>query len=127
MIINETIVKDLENMQGKPFAAELKKYLLVRYAQEPFPYEYSAQDLYANIKHDIRAYEAGRLDTTLKSPSKRCRQEREHLQHLYIEKCRKAREHADYVAELEQMLAQNGLESPRMARRRLRLSKGVTF
>ncbi len=119
MTINETIVKELEHTRRKPFADELKKYLLVQYGQEPFPYEFSEQDLYANIERDIRAYEAGELNITLQSPSELWQKEREYLQNLYIEKCHEARELADYVAELEWMLAQNGLESPKMAKRRL--------
>jgi hypothetical protein len=119
MTINETIVKELEHTWRKPFPDELKKYLLSQYAQEPFPHEFSEQDLYANIERDIRVYEAGKLDVTLKSQSERWQDEREYLQNLYIEKCREARELVDYVAELEQMLAQNSLESPKMAKRRL--------
>ncbi len=92
---------------------ELKQYLLVKYAQEPFPYVFSEQDLYANIERDIRYYEAGKLDITLKSQSERWQEEREYLQSLYIEKCREVRELVDYVVELEQMLAQSALNLPR--------------
>lgn len=127
MIINETIVKELENTYGKPFADELKQYLLVQYGQEPFPHVFSEQDLYANIERDIRDYEAGKLDITLKSQSERWQEESEYLQSLYTEKCREVRELVDYVAELEQMLAQNGLEPPEMTRRRLEFSKSIAF
>ncbi len=112
MTINETIVKDLEHKCRMLLPDELKKYLLIQYAEEPFPYEYTEQDLFANIERDLRAYEAGELDITLKSQSERWQDEREYLQSLYIEKCREARELTDYVAELEQLLAKNGLEAP---------------
>ncbi len=127
MTINETIIKELEHKCRKLLPYELKKYLLVQYAEEPFPEEYTEQDLYANIERDIRAYEAGKLDITLKSPSERWQEEREFLQSLYLEMCYEARELEDYVAELEQMLAQNGLESPKMAKRRLELSDSTAF
>ena len=127
MIINEKIVKELENTYGKLFADELKQYLLVQYGQEPFPYVFSEQDLYANIERDIRDYEAGKLDITLKSQSERWQEESEYLQSLYTEKCREVRELVDYVAGLEQMLAQIGLESPEMTRRRLEFSKRIAF
>jgi hypothetical protein len=39
------------------FPDDLKRYLLVKYAQEPFPYEFSEQDLYTNIRQDICNYE----------------------------------------------------------------------
>jgi len=127
MTINETIIKDLEHKYRMLLPDELKKYLLVQYAEEPFPEEYTEQDIFANIERDIRAYEAGELDITLKSLSERWQDEREHLQSLYLEMCYEARELADYVAELEQMLAQNGLESPKMAKRRLELSNSTAF
>ncbi len=127
MTINETIIKELEHKYRRFLPDELKKYLLVQYAEEPFPEEYTKQDLFANIWRDIRAYEAGKLDITLKSPSERWQEEREYLQSLYLEMCYEARELADYVAELEQMLAQNGLESPKMAKRRLESSNSMAF
>ena len=117
MTINETIVKELENTWRKPLPDELKQYLLAQYAQEPFPYEFSEQDLYMNMERDIRAYEAGELDVTLKSPSERWQEEREYLQHLYREKCCELRDLSAYVAELEFILSENGLDSPKKKKR----------
>lgn len=127
MTINETIVKELENKWGRLFPDELKRYLLVKYAEEPFPYEFSQQDLYANIKRDINAYDAGKLDVTLKSQLQRLQKEREYLQNLYAEKCYELRELSDYVTELEQILTENGLESSKMRERRLELLKDSAF
>lgn len=107
MIINKTIIKELENTYKTSFPNDLKRYLLVTYAKEPFPYEYSEQDLYTNIRHDIRNYEAGELDVTVKSPSERWRKECEYLQNLYIEKSRELHELEEYVAKLEHMVKQN--------------------
>jgi len=118
MTINKTIIRELENIYKKSIPDDLKKYLLVKYAQEPFPYEFSEQDLYTNIERDIRDYEAGELDVTVKNPSERWLEEREYLQNLYIEKSREAHDLEDYVAELEKILAEHGLESSRMAERR---------
>lgn len=119
MTINKTIIRELEHTYRKSLTEDLKRYLLVKYAQEPFPYEFSEQDLYTNIEHDIRDYEAGELDVTVKSPSERWLEECEYLQNLYIEKSREARDLEDYVAELEQILSEHGLESSRMAERRI--------
>lgn len=69
MTINNAIIKELENAYRKIFSADLKKYLLSEYAEEPLPYEYSEQDLYTNIRKDIKRYEVGELDVTVKSPS----------------------------------------------------------
>lgn len=125
--INETIIKELEITWGRLFPDELKRYLLVKYAEEPFPYEFSQQDLYANIEHDINAYDAGKLDVTLKSQLQCLQEECKYLQNLYAEKCYELRELSDYAAELEQILTENGLESAEMREKRLELLKDLAF
>jgi len=45
MTINKTIIRELETIYKKSIPDDLKKYLLVKYEQEPFPYEFSEQDL----------------------------------------------------------------------------------
>jgi hypothetical protein len=96
MILNEKILKGLERSYRKAFPGDLKKYLLVKYGEEPFPYEFTEQDLYENIRHDICNYEAGELDVTVKTRSEYLREELEHK------------------------LSEHGLESPRMADERLK-------
>jgi len=115
MTISKAIMKYLDDTYRKRLPDDLKRYLQVKYSQEPFPYEYSEQDLYANIHQDIQAYEAGKLDVTVKSPPDRWQEEREYLQNLYIEKACKVRELSEYVAELERMLLDHGLESSQVA------------
>ena len=119
MVITKKAIQEFENTHCKFLPEELKGYLLTQYSQEPFPYEYSEQDLWANMARDVRAYEAGKLDVTPKSPSERWKEERENLQKLYTEKAYEACELADYVLELEQLLLKHGLESSKMAQRRL--------
>ena len=115
MTINKTIIRELENIYKKSIPDDLKKYLLVNYEQEPFPYEFSEQDLYANIERDIRDYEADELDVIVKGSSERWLEEREYLQNLYIEKSRVVHDLEDYVAELEHILLEHNLESARMS------------
>ena len=76
MTINKTIIRELENIYKKSIPDDLKKYLLAKYEQEPFPYEFNEQDLYANIERDIRDYEADELDVIVKSSSERWLEER---------------------------------------------------
>ncbi len=127
MTINKTIIKELEDTYRKHLSDELKRYLLVKYSEEPFPYEFSEQDLYTNIERDIQAYEAGRLDVTVKSPSERWQEEREYLQNLYIKKACEARELADYILELERMLSEHGLDSSKMTERRIESVNPTAF
>ena len=118
MVIDKTIIGNLENKRRAPIPDELKQYLLVKYAQEPFPYEYSEQDLYANIERDINAFESNSLDVTIKTPPERWQEEREYLQELYFEKSCEIRELLEYVAELECILSEHSLESTRMIEKR---------
>jgi hypothetical protein len=67
MLITPKNIKKLEHIYRKSFTEELKRYLLEKYSQRPFPYEFSEQDLYENIRHDIRDYEAGESDISVKN------------------------------------------------------------
>lgn len=118
MVITPKMIEKLEHTSRKVFPNEFKRYLLVKYAEAPFPSEFSEQDLYAKIQNDIRNYEAGKLDITIKSPSERWLEEREYLQNLYIENSREVRDLKNYIVELEHTLSEHGLESPRMSERR---------
>lgn len=118
MTLNKTMIRDLETVFRKSIPDDLKKYLLANYEQEPFPYEFSEQDLYTNIERDIRDYEADELDVTVKSSSERWSEERKYLQNLYIEKARVVHDLEAYVAELEHILSEHNLESSRMSEQR---------
>lgn len=104
MIISKKIIRELECKHRKNLSNELKKYLFLKYSEEPFPYVFSEQDLYTNIENDIRAYDAGKLDVTIKNPFKRWQEEREYYQALYIDKCHEVSELEEYVEDLERML-----------------------
>ncbi|EHQ88596.1 hypothetical protein [Desulfosporosinus youngiae] len=119
MIITRKMLNEIEQNYRKSFPQEFKQYVLVNYAEEPFPYEYSEQDLYEHIRRDIRDYDQGNLDIAVKSPSERWQEERDYLQTLCREQSSKIRDREDYILELEHVLAENGLETPRMANHRL--------
>ena len=104
MIISKKIIRELECKHRKKLSNELKKHLFLKYSEEPFPYVFSEQDLYTNIENDIRAYDAGKLDVTIKNPFKRWQEEREYYQALYIDKCHEVSELEEYVEDLERML-----------------------
>lgn len=110
MVINASIIKELEINCRRLLSDELKRYLLAKYKHEPFPYEYSKQDLYTNITNDIRDYEAGNLDVTVKTLSERWMEEREYLQSLYVEKCHEVHNLREYINRLEFIISENGLK-----------------
>lgn len=122
MVIDKTIIRNLEKRYKSPIPEECKQYLLVNYAQEPFPNEYSEQDLYANIERDMDAFVSGCLDVTMKTPSERWQEECENLKEMYFEKSCETHELLEYVAELEHILLEHGLESSKMAKKRIALS-----
>lgn len=119
MVINNTIITELEHTYRRHFPYDLKKYLLATYSEEPFPYEYTEQDLYTQICNDIEDYEAVKLDVTVKSPSERWQEDREYLQKLYIERSYEVQDLEEYIVELERILSDHDLESSKMAQRRI--------
>lgn len=125
MTINKRAIQELEHNYRMVFPGELKKYLLVTYGEEPWPNEYSEQDLYTNIRNDIDAFQSGRLDTTIKSQSEAWQEERDYLRKLYIEKCCESREQQEYINELEGLLSKYGIESDQMMARRLEIKNGA--
>lgn len=43
MIISRQMLNEIEQISRKPFPKEFKRYVLVKYSEDPFPYEYSEQ------------------------------------------------------------------------------------
>jgi len=119
MTINKRIIAEFERTYRRSFPDDLKRYLLAKYAQEPFPYEFSEQDLYTNIEKDIRAYVDGELNVTVKSSSQRWKEERETLVDLYMGKCREIDHLEEYIVKLEHSLSDNGIEFPKIAERQI--------
>lgn len=120
MSLNNIIDQQLEALCEGRCPDGLREYLLFKYGDEPFPHQYTEQDLSENIRHDIQDYKAGKLDLTLQTP-RTDRQELEELQHSYIRNLDEARELRNYIAELEAILSENGLvESRKMAKQRLK-------
>jgi len=125
MTINKAIIEEFEHMHCKPFSSNLKRYLFLKYEKDPFPHEFSEQDLYTNIRQDICNYEVGELDVTVKSLNECWQQEREQLQDLYIEKCSELIDLEEYIAELEEILSEHGIKSSRMAGQKFENKKMV--
>lgn len=117
MIADKMFINNIRENQRVCIPEELEAFLLEKYGHEPFPYEFSEQDLFANIERDICAYRAGELDLTIKSSSETWWEEREYLQNLYIEKCHEVHNLEEYIAKLEHMISEHGLECSRVDNR----------
>lgn len=84
---------------------KLEAYILAEYEEEPFPYVWSEQDLYEQIRKLIMEYNTGGLDVTVKPAIERLRECYEELQEEYM----------DVVLEvqaLKQLLKEHGIKSP---------------
>lgn len=115
MTITNQMIKRLEKYTYKQgFPEELIAFLNDKYSEEPWPYEFSEQDLYSNIKRDINAYYAGTLDTTIKSPLQKFSDEIEDLRLLYGQNMDEIRDLNSYIDELHELLWAHGLEGSRM-------------
>jgi len=63
----------------------LEAYLLATFEEEPFPYVWSEQDLYEQIRKLIYQYEQGILDISIPSPTERQNMRYEALKESYLE------------------------------------------
>lgn len=63
MIITPKIIEKLEHTYRMYFSKRIQTVFACKYGEEPFPYEFSEQDLYENIRHDISDYENGTILT----------------------------------------------------------------
>ncbi len=117
MVINPQRLRCYEQAHGRLLPKELKRYLLVHYSNEPFPYGFSQQDLDEHIRRAIQTYENGTLDVSIQTASESWQEEMECLRRQCIETRRLARQLADYLMKLEQWLHQHGLELPPSATR----------
>jgi hypothetical protein len=120
MIIDKKFLKELEFNRRITIPNELRKYLLVKYSEEPFPYEYSEQDLSGNILDDINRYMSGELSFKGISPHEYWHQEEiRNLKEFCSDQVAQIIELKAYITELEELLRINSLETPRMRSERL--------
>jgi hypothetical protein len=84
----------------------LERYILSEYEEEPFPYEWSEQDLYEQIRKLVNAYNGGCLSIpSIPSKYKRLQKRYESLHSdfldlvmLYYEHCGELPRQFDYLA-----------------------------
>lgn len=115
MILTHRMIKSLETYTYRQrFSKELTAYLKDRYSEEPWPYEYSEQDLFANVMDDIDMYFKGKLDTTIRTPVQKLTEQIEDLRELYYQSMYEIHDLNSYIDELHEWLWAHGVESSRM-------------
>ena len=105
MILTTKFLNEMFRQWGDHIDKPLEVYLLATYEDEPFPYEWSEQDLYEQIRKLAMTHKKGKLDTTVKPPIQRLRERYEELQGEYMDL-------AFDVQALLHILEENGIDSP---------------
>lgn len=119
MGINDPEIKRIIRIQEsyefrESFPRELKAYLYDTYGEDPWPYEFSKDEIYGGIKADAQAYFKGELDVTLKPSLEKARNEIKYLRDLYGDAMCENRDLQNYINELHELLWAHGLEGSRM-------------
>jgi len=84
MIVTKAYLKKLQQRYQFEIDAPLAGYLLAEYGVEPFPNEYSEQDLHEQVRKLVDQYRQGSLNIQLKSPIKRLKERYETLQKYHL-------------------------------------------
>ena len=91
---------------------ELEKFLLNQYGEEPFPYEYTEQDLYEQIRKLVCQYQTGILDTTVKSPMEILQSNYSSLKQDYADAMASIKKLELNIRSLKDVLHRNCIEIP---------------
>ena len=85
MTLTKKFLNEMFRIWGDNIDKPLETYLMAAYEEEPFPYEWSEQDLYEQIRKLVLQYEQGKLDITIPSAEERCKMRYESLKGSYLE------------------------------------------
>jgi len=119
MGMNDHVIKELINdleirAFWRTFPKELELFLLDRYGEDPWPHEYTKDDLSFYILRDTTAYFYGKLDITIKSPLEKAQQEILELRSMYGDAMRELLDLEEYLNEVHELLWSKGVISSRM-------------
>lgn len=85
MTLTIKFLNEMFRQWGDRIDKPLETYLLATYEEEPFPNEWSEQDLYEQIRKLIFQYEQGKLDIAIPSTEERQKIRYESLKDSYLE------------------------------------------
>ena len=85
MTLTVNFLNEMFRQWGDRIDKPLETYLLATYEEEPFPYQWSEQDLYEQIRKLIHQYEQGALDISVPSKEERQKIRYESLKDSYLE------------------------------------------
>lgn len=85
MTMTIKLLNEMFRIWGDCIDKPLQTYLLATYEEDPFPNEWSEQDLYEQTRKLIFQYEKGELDITIPSRQERDKLRYESLKDNYLE------------------------------------------
>lgn len=85
MTLTIKFLNEMFRIWGDHIDKPLEEYLMATYEEELFPYEWSEQDLYEQIRRLIFQYEEGALDISVPSIQERQRMRYDALKESYLE------------------------------------------
>lgn len=109
MIVTKAYLKKLQQHCQFEIDAPLARYLLAEYGVEPFPNEYSEQDLCEQIRKLVNQYQQGTLHIQLKSPKQRLKERYETLQKCHLILLSENAALNEEISQLKKILSQSDL------------------
>jgi len=107
MILTTKFLNEMFRQWGDHIDKPLEVYLLATYEDEPFPYEWSEQDLYEQIRKLISQYEHGVLDISVPSHQERQRRRYDALKDSYLELMGEVIELRETISGAAELLCKN--------------------
>lgn len=112
MTVDKMFINDLRKRQRMLIPEDLEAFLLDQYGQGPFPYEYTEQDLYEQIRKLVKQYHMGELNTTVKNPMERLQMNYSCLQQEYADAMVTIKKLESEICVLKDVLRRNCIEAP---------------
>ena len=113
MVVDITFIEHLRKTCQMSIPKDLEAFLLEEYCEEPFPNEYTEQDLYEQIRKLEMKYHNGLLDVRLKGSEQRLKEQYETLKEEYVTAMYKMNDLEAEVTKLKGMLFGQGINLAR--------------
>lgn len=107
MTLTVKFLNEMFRIWGDTIDQPLEEYLLATYEEEPFPEEWSEQDLYEQIRKLILQYEQGELDVTVPSVEEMWKSRYESLKDSYIQLWHESNHLKDIIENTKKMLGKS--------------------
>jgi|LGVF01.2.fsa_nt_gb hypothetical protein len=112
MVADKNIIKRVANYHKVMLEKDFEQFIYQEYGQDPFPYEYSEEDLYMQISKLVGDYKKGGFEFKLLTPMEKLIQENCIIKDICIENIREVNHLNEQLDELKEVIINNGLSVP---------------